>query len=838
MASQQGIRAGRAFVELFANDEKLKAGLARAEADIKRFGATVAGMGRQMAMLGAGMLAPVIGAVKLFASAGDDLDKMSRRTGVGVESLQGLGHAAKQSGADVTTLETGIRRMSRVIYDAGRGSAEAVDALAKLGLSVESLSGLSPEEQFKTLSDALSRVSDATQRAALAQLIFGRSGTQLLPMIENGRAGIEALEAEFHSLGITISTADSKAAAKFTDTLSILWQQARGGIQLIGAALTPTLQQFADKVSLTLRGLSEWITNNRQLIASLGSKVLALAAASVTIGAVAIAVGKLIQAIGGLIGVVRKLLTISITPLNFTLASLGLALAATVSLAVMVARSFSAMSAAAAHNRRVQEQALQTMKQSHAEDAKKIQRLRELEQAGKLTAGQQVEAKSIVADLEKTYGKLNVVIDGQTGALRGVGEAWKHVEKQQKAAMAAANSRMLAQYKNEIIKLQEEMESLKDWGKAGLYRSLLGRGHEQIGRELEVAIKRLGEFHAQLRAQEAGGVSIGIGTALVDPAETENWLRKLHQLELQQIEDSHEQRKALIDERYNHEIDKLDKAYYAQKDQTAAAIKDGAERQRILTAQYDEYAAHVRTIHKAHQAELAIEEKRQADEVAREKQRADERRQAELARIEELNADQVYKNRQLELELQHQGLDLQRELLKLEEERRIEAAKTAGLNVEAVQKELDLRRQIMDAAAEAAVQLDDTIDRITVRGTFSAAAIGGMALGGDAVKDLLQLVLEVGVIDLLQMRGDRSHQRIGYLRATHELRLQCLVAQKDQRLRNIQLVDQLLRERLQRRRVGNGAGTSRFRIDLFPIERLEQLIELRYPLSCDLPCDR
>ena len=57
MANAQGIRAGRAFVELFADDRKLVRGLRRAQKKIKAFGGSIRNMGLKMAGLGASMLA-------------------------------------------------------------------------------------------------------------------------------------------------------------------------------------------------------------------------------------------------------------------------------------------------------------------------------------------------------------------------------------------------------------------------------------------------------------------------------------------------------------------------------------------------------------------------------------------------------------------------------------------------------------------------------------------------------------------------------------------------------------------------------------------------------------
>jgi len=59
MSSAAAIRAGRAFVELFADDKKLVQGLRRAEQKIRAFGAKLQGVGREMLALGAAVAAPL-----------------------------------------------------------------------------------------------------------------------------------------------------------------------------------------------------------------------------------------------------------------------------------------------------------------------------------------------------------------------------------------------------------------------------------------------------------------------------------------------------------------------------------------------------------------------------------------------------------------------------------------------------------------------------------------------------------------------------------------------------------------------------------------------------------
>lgn len=180
MALPQGIRAGRAFVELFADDSKLVRGLRRAEKRLKAFGDRIRNLGLKIAGLGAAMLTPLIGAAKAFSSMGDQVAKMAKRTGLSVETLSELRFVASQTGTDFESLEMAFRKMQRSIYDAGRGLSTTVDALEDLGLTFQDLDGLSPEDQFKLLADRISQVEDPTRKAAIAMSLFGRTGMFLL----------------------------------------------------------------------------------------------------------------------------------------------------------------------------------------------------------------------------------------------------------------------------------------------------------------------------------------------------------------------------------------------------------------------------------------------------------------------------------------------------------------------------------------------------------------------------------------------------------------------------------------------------------------------------------
>jgi len=323
MATAQGIRAGQAFVELFADDSKLVRGLKHASAKLKAFGESVRNMGLKLVGLGSAVVAPLAASSKVFASTGDALAKMSARTGFSVETLSELGFVAELSGTDMETLELGIRKMQRTLLDAATGMKSAQEALAILGLTIADLDKLSPEQQFKLIADRLARIEDPTTRAAAAMELFGRSGTQLLPMLAGGARGIEELQEVARRLGLTISTEDAKAAERFTDTLSIMWKVLKQGVFVVGSALVPVLSQAAQWVTRAAVVAADWIKRNKELIVT----VFQVAVGVVAAGAALVVLGYAIMGLAKVMGI----LAVVITAVGTALKLLGAVLALLVS---------------------------------------------------------------------------------------------------------------------------------------------------------------------------------------------------------------------------------------------------------------------------------------------------------------------------------------------------------------------------------------------------------------------------------------------------------------------------------------------------------------------------
>jgi len=221
----------------------------------KKGGLILAGMGA------AGGTA-LIAMTKSAANAGDEYQKMSQRVGVSVEALSSLSHAAELSGATISTVETSLKLLSKRMLDADQGLAEAKRSFEELGISVTNSGGSlrAADQVMLEIADSMKTMEDRTKATALAQELFGRSGTELLPMLSQGSEAIREMQIEAEKLGITWTQAGADSAANFNDALTRLTGSLTGAKNVIGQNLLPVMTKYIEKISI-------WISENKELIA-------------------------------------------------------------------------------------------------------------------------------------------------------------------------------------------------------------------------------------------------------------------------------------------------------------------------------------------------------------------------------------------------------------------------------------------------------------------------------------------------------------------------------------------------------------------------------------------
>jgi hypothetical protein len=293
------------------------------------FGTGIATVGKWMMGVGAAIVAPLAMSAKHFAASGDQLDKMSKRTGMSTNALSELGFAAEQSGTSIEEIEKSVRKMQRSISDAATGEKTYVDALAAVGTSYEKLRGLSPEDQFEAVAEGLNQIQDPTAKAAAAMEIFGRSGTALLPMLGD----LKALRAEAQRLGLSIGPEQAKAAAEMTDAWNRVKRTLQATFFQVGAALAPALTNAFDAIKNIFVHTQKWIKANQEVIVS----VAKIGGATMAAGAAVYTFGKIIVGVGAVIGGLHGMIMWAAGGIQFLVGILGMAISPALAIGVALA---------------------------------------------------------------------------------------------------------------------------------------------------------------------------------------------------------------------------------------------------------------------------------------------------------------------------------------------------------------------------------------------------------------------------------------------------------------------------------------------------------------------
>jgi hypothetical protein len=209
--------------------------------------------------------------VRGFAAA-DALGDAADRMGVTVETLSRLKFVAEQNDVEFGALTTAIKKFQVGLSQAASDGGEASEMLERLKLKASDLKGLKLEEALARIADRVSKLKDPADRTRAAVELFGRSGEQLVPLLNKGGAGIRELADEADRLGITLDSkavrsidAADKALKRLKATVDSYGSRLAGSIAL--AIVGP--QSQLDAVAIELEKLE---AQRKRILASVGGK--------------------------------------------------------------------------------------------------------------------------------------------------------------------------------------------------------------------------------------------------------------------------------------------------------------------------------------------------------------------------------------------------------------------------------------------------------------------------------------------------------------------------------------------------------------------------------------
>ncbi len=182
--------------------------------------------------------------------AGARLGDLSEKLGIGADQLQKFQYAAGLAGVEGEEAARALGFLNKNVGEALTGSSELAQTFAKLHVGLRDTAGRARPvgDVLADVADAMKDLPDQQTRAAMAMKLFGREGQALLPMLSEGREGIEKLNAEFEELGGGLSNQFVKDAKRADDELRKIHLTLLTLKTRITAAALPALQKLMEWV--------------------------------------------------------------------------------------------------------------------------------------------------------------------------------------------------------------------------------------------------------------------------------------------------------------------------------------------------------------------------------------------------------------------------------------------------------------------------------------------------------------------------------------------------------------------------------------------------------------
>jgi hypothetical protein len=236
---------GRLEIELVANAARLISGMKDAQTQVAGSMKSIeGGVGKlQDAFKGLAALAGVASFglwIKSAIDAGDEAFNLSQKLGVSVKELGGLQLAFKLAGVEGDAMEKGLVKLSVQISSNGK-------ALQSLGVDARGANGTlrSTTDVLKDVADRFAGMDDGARKTAIAVQLFGKSGAAMIPLLNEGSAGLREMDEMARKLGLTMSDETARSSDQLNDTLDLLKMAVQGVARQAVAEVLPSLTNMA-----------------------------------------------------------------------------------------------------------------------------------------------------------------------------------------------------------------------------------------------------------------------------------------------------------------------------------------------------------------------------------------------------------------------------------------------------------------------------------------------------------------------------------------------------------------------------------------------------------------
>lgn len=176
------------------------------------------------------------------------------KTGGSAEGFANFAVSAKVAGVEMDTIATASTKLSKALFGIDEESKGAAQGLKAIGIDLKTFADLRPDEQIKKVAEQFGLYADGANKAAAAQLIFGKNGAELLKFFKDytdSGGDVNILTAEMIQQSDDFLDAQTRLRAELSLMASAL---ATNFIEPLNALITVIKSAAAEIISLDAAG--------------------------------------------------------------------------------------------------------------------------------------------------------------------------------------------------------------------------------------------------------------------------------------------------------------------------------------------------------------------------------------------------------------------------------------------------------------------------------------------------------------------------------------------------------------------------------------------------------
>jgi hypothetical protein len=298
------------------------------EAGFGKLGSSIAGVGKQLARLGAGAVLAFAGLFRALDRTSESMDllaKTTRALDFPVAEFQRWKQVSQLAGVGAENFDKSIKKLSKNIGELrlNTGTMSTILDKADPAFKKQLQNSKSNAEAFELVIKRMRSLTNAQDQAALAQAAFGRGGMELINVAKMTAAEVANLKSQVEENGGIISAESLANAEAFQDSL-LLMKTALGNLWAeIAGNLFPVVQEI-------MAEFKEWAVRNKEVIQT---NITAFLLGFIDAGKQMLALMQewgppmlgLIKKLGGLKFVLGVLAVVVLLPLVATIGAVGAA---------------------------------------------------------------------------------------------------------------------------------------------------------------------------------------------------------------------------------------------------------------------------------------------------------------------------------------------------------------------------------------------------------------------------------------------------------------------------------------------------------------------------------